>query len=821
MNKARYIAAALLCLELVFGVFLFRSSETVFEVFPSAVIASKQFVNQNSLDQQQGAAIIDIDSLNKDLSTVLSQNTKAIAVSLKPDASTKSSDQKLITIDTTNISNQRFSVSKPVTDDTTVFMRYDSDLKQLVFYIELVALDVGSTQTQKEEKILKTIPEIGEDYLVQVGRFYSDYVKNIDKGLGLPKKIFTETGVTLQSPEESLPLENGDFSKGLWQDQVNDCSDYEEGEARLGMSLETDGQGSNELLLRSNNHAACTNTTFRNPLKQGELYSLSFNYQSLEGEKMRVAYRFVEKGSKISFPLQDIFYKQQPLTETVVTDEEFRFFNWEDRTKLPNSYSIILEPKKDYDGIDFYVYAPSNGEPEVKKYSNFKLQRFSKKLEIAPLDISETVVSSKNSYDFPEGKSIVTPLPVKSENLLGDSKSVLDKSFWPSQPANCSGILSEVPEMSIEYKESKKDNSITSFVISSKKRLACVARTFVAPIGSENTYTFSFESKCTDGGKARYYFRLFNSRSDKGEVRYGSVNCDSKTWTRSEITFTPQINGADRVNLLFYAPASFGRPSSVEYRNPELLEVAPNDISNYLLSANNTTTVNTVPRVERLKSTASKQVFKVSGAVFPFVFAFANTAGNFQSIKNQPGVSPVRLLDGSSAWAIDPAEFCSQVKCSESGGAFAFEFRLLSKSILYFALQLIFVLVLVFGLLFKIYPRREWLRSRYLLYGILVLSGSVIAYKLGLRTVFNLILLIVLLRRRVLVKYVPRMVVVSLVLLIGSESLGFQESAYIFGSEAIFLLWIWLIVLLFNYIVTNSYYRGGLQRIKRVIKWKT
>jgi len=73
---------------------------------------------------------------------------------------------------------------------------------------------------------------------------------------------------------------NGSFERGLWQDTVGDCNNYDS-HPNLKMSLDTKSQtdGKNSLLLQSIRHTACTSAK-QVKVSENGTYRLSFDYRS-------------------------------------------------------------------------------------------------------------------------------------------------------------------------------------------------------------------------------------------------------------------------------------------------------------------------------------------------------------------------------------------------------------------------------------------------------------------------------------------------------------------------------------------------------------
>lgn len=126
--------------------------------------------------------------------------------------------------------------------------------------------------------------EVGATYLDNVKvsgatkEFTADLPPSVDK-FALNSGTYDVARPFSNTTSNNL-VPNPSFAEGLWTERVGDCNAYDSS-PDIGMSLDPAGSaGSNAVRLEAARHVACTGPSEKIPVKEGEAYSLEFDYSS-------------------------------------------------------------------------------------------------------------------------------------------------------------------------------------------------------------------------------------------------------------------------------------------------------------------------------------------------------------------------------------------------------------------------------------------------------------------------------------------------------------------------------------------------------------
>ncbi|NUM25236.1 MAG: hypothetical protein HUU49_01260 [Candidatus Buchananbacteria bacterium] len=203
----------------------------------------------------------------------------------------------------------------------------------------------------------------------QLGSYVLDRTVTLE-GLKTDTNYGTNNVVTLKVGENNFRFPrtttnllkdfNPSFEQGLWDQEAGDCSNYLDGKPQFLMMSDiraTDGEKS--LRLSSANHFACTIRSFPIVLTSDMLYKLSFDYKSIEGDKVQYYYTIKNDFGQV----------------------QEKFDSFEGLDPAWQRFEEIIDPKiVDANNFDFYFYAPSDGSVKITNlYDNLRLEEFAPK----------------------------------------------------------------------------------------------------------------------------------------------------------------------------------------------------------------------------------------------------------------------------------------------------------------------------------------------------------------------------------------------------------------------------------------------------------
>ncbi|KKT13240.1 MAG: hypothetical protein UV95_C0003G0114 [Candidatus Falkowbacteria bacterium GW2011_GWF2_43_32] len=200
---------------------------------------------------------------------------------------------------------------------------------------------------------------------------------NIKDGVEIERTIVTD----------QVKLPNNSFEEGLWQERPGDCTSDMEGKADFSLKFVEDASdGRYSLEIGSKNHFACVKKIFKINLKKDRFYKYSFDFRSIEGDRIFYYYNLIGNEESYSF------------NEFITTDNQ----EW-------NHYETIIKPVEDINEVILYFYAPSDGSREIiNRYDD--------------IELSEIKLVSEGIYKIDQDKLLDDPLEIK----LKEGKNIIE-----------------------------------------------------------------------------------------------------------------------------------------------------------------------------------------------------------------------------------------------------------------------------------------------------------------------------------------------------------------------------------------------------------
>jgi hypothetical protein len=200
------------------------------------------------------------------------------------------------------------------------------------------------------------------------------YNKIGDINIGLkPNNNFIQIGEVLTIDNAHVSgsvegIENGNFEDGkLWHESVGNCSRLRSGDPQIGMELIDDA-----LLLKSNNHLACTNTKI-NEYLPGYSYILNLKYKNLSG-------------ANPSFCIWEVNLNKC-IVKSVISSTEVDDNGW-------RSFNFAFNSSNDAQNARLYLYTEATGSQSVNLFDEISVQR-------VPLSLGSLVYVHKQPSSTP------------------------------------------------------------------------------------------------------------------------------------------------------------------------------------------------------------------------------------------------------------------------------------------------------------------------------------------------------------------------------------------------------------------------------------
>ncbi len=460
--------------------------------------------------------------------------------------------------------NSSFDFKKQITDDTYLQMVYNKEKEQIDFIISSYGFSIGEQKIKTSDFVLYSAERIDSNSILEIGEEIIDlngynnetyFPINKLENLEIEKYITDNTNLFNDL--------NPSFEDGLWKKDVWDCQTDKEG-SDIFMDLSEEGSdGSKSLKLSSNPGTACTNKTFPAKIDSDKLYKLSFDYKNIKGNKIQYYYRLSSEENSYS------------ISETIKAENN----EW-------NNFETIIKPKYDFDKIQIYFYAPSDGTEEiVNLYDNVKLKeyKFERELEIQKdIDFEDNIGLYKNiQLNESENKF---EFSVNKDNLLKNDEASFENGLWKEEVGNCCDTKEGDPDILMDLDNDAVDGS-KSLRLSSKNHCACSSKTFSVDMKGDRTYKLSFDYKNLAGNNVQYYYNLRNT-DNENETKSEIIDVENNDWNSFETIIDSDLNNIKFIDIYFYA-SSDGKKEVINlYDNVRLEEYLPKDMDSYYLYAN-------------------------------------------------------------------------------------------------------------------------------------------------------------------------------------------------------------------------------------------
>ncbi len=482
-----------------------------------------------------------------------------------------------------------------ISEETEVEFAYNQSKRALTLYLPSFKLKINNQIIETPRIAIMTKKNIPPNSILQFGENLYD-VAGINGERILFGKLIGRKMKNFQLSEKNLiDSRVAGFEKGLWQDQVGDCSDKMNGEAKIGMELL--GEEEKVLKLFSKNHYACTNKTFVIDFSDDRVYKFQFNYQNLTGGEIRYYYRLrsVKNNKKYAFAetigvednnwhLFSTIINPKKLANNILKPEYSEeeeggttFTHWKKEGKEKKNYL------KDVDLLDVYFYAPSDGEKEVVNlYDNLKLSEYKIERE-EPVTFSVKIgdkVKLTEGIRLKKGKNIFEYIN-KGRNLLPKNEGSFENGFWQKKVRDCSNFKAGLSKIKMEKSDDATEGR-SSLKLSSENHYACTNKNFPIKLTAGKTYKLIFDYKNIEGGEVMVNWNLYNRiDSESGTEK---IKVKDSNWHTHKIIIKPKSYNAENINIHFYAPSD-GRKVVNLYDNLRLIEWAPANLNSYYLHA--------------------------------------------------------------------------------------------------------------------------------------------------------------------------------------------------------------------------------------------
>jgi len=475
--------------------------------------------------------------------------------------------------------------------------------------------------------------------------------------------------------EDVLSDQNSDFSSGLWREDVVDCSDQLDGAPVMGMFLvdddrvldnEEDEDGivldvedaGKALSLTSQNHFACTNTSFDVALDSEKLYKLSFDYKNVVGGDVQMYYRLrgqrdgqdisfaaVEKFSDTSgeWGTRSVIIDPREVRENILSEAyEESGGGFDVDSADGDDFGDVVE---DISAIEVYLYAPSDGSKTVTNhYDNVELaeyvlsrtERFDAESILGQtFDVSEPLILADGVVDFTYNAS--------PDNVLGDAFTSFEGETWRAEPGDCSASRAGVPVFELSLSDDATDGA-QSVRLGSTNHYACINKSFPVEISSGTTYKLMFDYKSLVGSDVMMYYKLSGAQGES-EAHTERIVADDRAWHTHEVIIDSDLSQVHTIDVFFYAPSDGSQEIVNLYDNVRLVEYLPKDIDSYYLYAEQD--VDDAPRVRSVEYRAInrwKHRAIVQGVRDDFLLSFPDRYNNhWRAIPTGRSVKAVNL----------------------------------------------------------------------------------------------------------------------------------------------------------------------------------
>ncbi len=327
-------------------------------------------------------------------------------------------------------------------------------------------------------------------------------------------------------------LENGDFSKGLWQAKVSNCRKSKE-DAAIGMELRSE-QGDTQrqyLSLWAKDDSACTASGAVADFDRDSTYLISLDYRRVSGSNPLIC---VWDGRKCAVR-----------KDLIANDNDW------------HSTSMLYKPEKNSGRFELYLYADKGAFDEtISDYSNVSI----KKVDGGWLPVGQI----KNPFDA--GKTLVelaegehrlstAALPL-SDNLFREGS--FESASLGTVAANCKK-QSDDARLELNYVADATAGKYSIELAGDKDR-ACISSGMIDVSARGDSYFISYDYKIVEGEKAQICVW------DGKECIYNKISMGSGSgWNHVGEAFRAETQPAS-ISIYLYSPDQKG-PGRVRYDN--------------------------------------------------------------------------------------------------------------------------------------------------------------------------------------------------------------------------------------------------------------
>ncbi len=502
----------------------------------------------------------------------------------------------------------------------------------------LLTLDGTTPFRQDQQKYETTSIERRPQrrYFVEANNSYTPI--SSDNPVEIANRQGATTAKVISARDENM-IQNGDFSRGLWQPKVEDCA-IESSRAELSMRLlDKDAkQATKALELVAKGHIACTRTGVT--LQSGKQYLISFDYASPSHSKIGYAI-YAGKGSEINSSWS-----------TNTADD-----SW-------HRYSKIVTTPANVDASNFFLYAFSGTDIDktnVARYANVSVYEVIESQAVKLIAADQVVKKAIGNTQVSNAEYVGTPNNFERRYL----------NDWPQKVVDCSAS-DERSDISLVV-DKRGPGSLVK--LTSRNHIAC-ANTNVSVVDSGD-YMLDFEYKPSSDTAAGYYIGFndpagtYLSDRLKGSEQSGGS-------TQASIKFKAPAGATSATIYLYaYEPQS-GKVNVVEYSDMKL-DRLPNITGKYVLLSDSPTITSMPKSVEHHTASPVKHSISVKSAEKPFYLAMNQNYfskwrleinnGKVQGINSWvPWAKPdaiadsdhFKLNDFANGWYIDVDKLCKQ-----------------------------------------------------------------------------------------------------------------------------------------------------------------
>jgi hypothetical protein len=468
--------------------------------------------------------------------------------------------------------------------------------------------------------------------------YYLNYADNIYpvniKNKSVRKLGLSNNSLSLLVPSSQNLINNPSFNKGLWQETVNDCNDYDNS-PRISMELVRDKILNKKVLqLTAINHSACTGPA---PIKvaPGQKILLQFSYRVVQGKETGYQLTFNNKQATT-------LIKYLP-----VADSSWR------------TYRGIVTVPSGATSLKLIVMATPNQDTptaNITNYTNFSATRVGTLVSV-PADDS-------NNYKIYKLNSNTNTISVDDSSINGknlvDNPS-LENGLWESKVGDCDDYDNKpIIGMLLSDDHTTGKHSLELYA---ERHIACTGPPAI-DVSESSTYNFQFDYKSTTNSNSGYEI-AFN---DPNHTIYKNTGLPSDNkWSTFNSTVSAPY-GATQARITFFSAAD---PSANIVKSVNLYDsISFNEIPNvsgnaYLVKSDNQVMSKPKSINYTINSSTEKNAY-INGATKPFYLEMSeayNPGWSLKAINASSSVNisnHVKVDDFANAWLINPMQICNR-----------------------------------------------------------------------------------------------------------------------------------------------------------------